>query len=223
MIFFDIDETLLDHGYAENRGALDFYHQHSYFLNLTAKDFLIKWGESSKAYFQKFLNNEMSFEDQRRMRIKDLFGENLTDTQADQMFSIYLELYKKNWKVFDDVNPGLQDLKQKGYKLGIISNGNYTQQTEKLEKTGVDNYFSHIFTSSEIGVAKPDTKIFLEACYQANCEVDKCYYVGDRLKTDAVASISAGMKGIWLNRKNSISYQDLTVIHSLYDLGEQLM
>ncbi|MGP4042067.1 HAD family hydrolase [Gracilibacillus sp. D59] len=218
MIFFDIDATLLDHGKAEQKGAVDFYKKYSNELENSENEFVDRWFELSKKYFGKFLSNELTFQEQRRFRIKDIFGSHLNDMQADNIFNKYLSLYKRNWSAFEDVIPCLVALKQQGIRLGVISNGDYHQQLEKLVSLGIDHYFEHIITSSEIGVAKPNPSIFQKACMQAKAQVRKSLYVGDRLETDAIGSSNAGMVGVWLNRKNTITHPNVKVIHSLVEL-----
>ncbi|WP_308222882.1 HAD family hydrolase (plasmid) [Metabacillus halosaccharovorans] len=220
MIFFDIDATLLDHDRAEKMGAIDFFKKSKNELEYSEIKFVELWNSLSGKYFEKFLAKELSFQDQRRMRIKDLFGQHLTNEQADSKFNIYLGLYKSNWSVYEDVVPCLKQLKQDGFRLGIISNGDYGQQLEKLESLGIRNYFDSIITSSEIGVAKPNPTIFKDACVKANVSIQQSYYIGDRLETDAIGSNDAGMVGIWLNRKTNTAHPNTNVkiIHSLNEL-----
>jgi len=218
VIFFDIDATLLDHDRAEKMGAIDFFREYTDELQYSDTEFVKSWNSLSKKYFDKFLKKELSFQEQRRMRIKDLFGHHLSNEQADTKFDDYLSLYKRNWCAFGDVVPCLIQLKQLGFRLGIISNGDYVQQLEKLENIGINRYFDCIITSSEVGIAKPNASIFLEACNQANVQVHESYYVGDILETDAIGSKNAGMKGIWINRKDKTTHSDVSVIHSLHEL-----
>jgi putative hydrolase of the HAD superfamily len=114
----------------------------------------------------------------------------------------------------------------KGEQLGIISNGDYKQQIEKLEKLNIRHFFSHIITSSEVGFSKPDKRLFMDACLKGGTIKDKCFYVGDRMDTDAIGSKKAGMNGIWLNRKDELIPDDvrreIIVIESLSDLKETL-
>jgi putative hydrolase of the HAD superfamily len=219
VIFFDIDATLLDHDQAEKMGAIDFYKDFENELELSKYEFVDLWFNLSKKYFEKFLTKELSFQEQKRMRIKDLFGHHLNNEQADSKFENYLHLYKRSWSAYDDVIPCLKRLNQQGLPLGIISNGDYNQQLEKLKSIRIDNYFDCIITSSEIGVSKPNPTIFQRACVQANVQVHKSYYIGDRLETDAIGSKNAGMVGIWLNRKNNTTHADVKVIHSLDELA----
>ncbi|MDG5789232.1 HAD family hydrolase [Evansella sp. AB-P1] len=205
MIFLDIDGTLLDHEGGEALGGIAFFDAYRHELKGSSAEFLQQWYMLSEKYFEKFLAKQLSFQEQRRMRIKELFGHQLSDEQADARFNAYLYFYKENWSAFDDVIPCLKELKRNGFRLGIISNGDLEQQREKLEKIGVLDYVECIFTSSEIGVAKPNAAIFQKACESAKVSTEECYYVGDRLDTDAIGSTRAGMKGIWLNRHKEAS------------------
>lgn len=163
------------------------------------------WHELSEVYFNKFLSKELSFPEQQRMRMHHLFktyGVNLSLEESQHKFNQYIELYKNNWTAFEDVHFTLQTLQQKGHSLGIISNGDYKQQVEKLIALNILQYFKYIFTSSEIGISKPDPAIFQRTVLQLNLEMKECYYIGDRLETDAISSTAAGMHGIWLDRDN---------------------
>jgi putative hydrolase of the HAD superfamily len=88
-----------------------------------------------------------------------------------------------------------------GHALGVITNGNTEQQRKKLKTLGLTERLSMVVTSEEAGVAKPDPRIFRRASEQAAVKPTHCYYVGDRLDTDAQAAAQAGFSGIWLNRK----------------------
>nr|WP_156291906.1 HAD family hydrolase [Oceanobacillus salinisoli] len=219
MIFFDIDGTLLNHERAEEAGAIEFLKEYKDELKLSGSDFVKIWYDLSDKYFEKFLEEELSFQEQRRMRMKELFGNHLTDEQADKKFNHYLMFYRQNWKVYEDVIPCLEQLKKQGNRLGIISNGDYHQQMEKLEGINIKGYFDCIITSSEIGVSKPNAAIFIEACNLAGVQINESPYIGDRLETDAIGSKNAGMKGIWLNRKDKTAHSDVIVIHQLSQLG----
>lgn len=112
MIFFDIDATLLDHDRAEKMGAIDFFKECKNELEYSENEFVDLRYNLSKKYFEKFLAKEFCLVD-------------IITTKADSKFNNYLELYKRNWSAFEDVIPCLLQLKQQGFRLGIISNGDY--------------------------------------------------------------------------------------------------
>ncbi|MEC2917304.1 HAD family hydrolase [Bacillus tropicus] len=221
MIFFDIDGTLLDYEAAERNGIIDFFQIYNTIFSGNELEATEVWHELSEEYFNKFLSRELSFQEQQLMRMYHLFktyGVNLSPKESQHRFNQYIELYKKNWTLFEDVLYTLQSLQQRGHSLGIISNGEYEQQIEKLTALNILQYFKYIFTSSEIGISKLNTEMFHRAVLQLNLEMKDCYYIGDRLETDAISSTAAGMQGIWLNRDNSQLKCDVPTIYSLHEV-----
>ncbi|RBP26408.1 MULTISPECIES: HAD family hydrolase [Bacillus] len=221
MIFFDIDGTLLDYDAAERNGISHFFQKYNDIFSGSELEATKLWHALSEEYFNKFFSKELSFQEQQGMRMYHLFktyGVNLPLEESQHRFNQYIELYKNNWIAFEDVLYTLQTLQQRGYSLGIISNGDYEQQIEKLTALNILQYFKYIFTSSKIGLSKPNPEIFKMVGLQSNLELKDCYYIGDRLETDAISSTTAGMQGIWLNRNNSQPKYDVPTICSLHEI-----
>lgn len=220
MIFFDLDDTLFDHGRASLAGAKGFYQEHSKTLALSYTEFFRLWKQAGKLHIDRYFRNEISYQEQRRSRVRDVFapsGRLLSDEDADRCFSVYLRHYEAAWRLFGDVLPCIETLKE--YRRGIISNGDVKQQTRKLVRTGLPGYFETVLFSGELGIAKPRPAIFAEAARRAGVETADCIYIGDRPDTDAAAALNAGMKGVWLNRTGA-GVEDLPVssISSLSEL-----
>ena len=217
MIFFDIDGTLFDQENAEKLAAIHFFKENKAELQINQKEFMT----IREIYHNNFLISLLkgvSAQERNRMLMRDLFGHQLSNEIADQKTNDFLKLYKQNWIPFHDVIPCLEQLKSKHLNLGIICNGDYDRQIDKLHTLGVRNYFDVITITNKKDLAKPNKHIFLEACNEANIKPEQAYYIGDNLVYDAIASKNAGMNGIWINRKNRTTYDDLNVIHSLNDL-----
>lgn len=197
-IFFDLDETLLDHVNAERKAALDFHARFRSELRQPAEDFAAQWHALAEQWFELYGKGKTTFEGQRRERLRAIFGALMSDSDADARFGTYIEVYERHWSIFPDVLPCLAALK--GRRLGIITNGVPEQQLRKLQKLGIASHFSAVICSAEVGVAKPDPGIFHIAARRFQAEPQDCVYVGDRLETDAIAASKAGMTGIWLQR-----------------------
>lgn len=222
MIFFDVDGTLLDFKRSEYLGAMALYNEYMDEISSEGKAFYESWRQISDKYFHMYLAGKMTFAQQRVQRIREIFslsGIVLSDAEAKARFDIYLNSYEASWKPFDDVIPCLKELS--GYRLGIISNGDFEQQSMKLDRLGVKDYFEEIITSGEAGIAKPNIELFKIACGRANEPPENCCYVGDDLNTDILPCREAGMHGIWLNRVNEkASFPDITEIKALEDLKD---
>jgi putative hydrolase of the HAD superfamily len=170
----------------------------------TEESFADLWQATAARHLSRYLANELTFKEQRRARIRDLFAlihGNLGDDACDAIFAMYLRSYEQSWKAFADVVPCLDRLD--GCVLGVISNGDHEQQTRKLAAIGLEDRFSLVVTSGEVGNAKPRADIFREACRRAGRAPAECLYVGDLLDTDARGSRDAGLAGVWLDRKKT--------------------
>ncbi len=220
MIFFDIDETLFDNNSAQHSAALLLFDQYPELQILYEKSaFLQRWSSVTEKYLQRFFAKQISFQDQRRKRLREIFQKKLSNTEADQIAAVYLKFYEKNWGLFDDVIPCLNRFRSR--KLGIISNGQKDQQRQKLRDLRILDRFEVVIISDDIGIPKPDPKIFWHGCKKANENPADCYYVGDNLDTDAKAASAAGFTGIWLNREQEKgNHAALMEIRTLSQLPE---
>ncbi|MDR2623988.1 MAG: TIGR02253 family HAD-type hydrolase [Methanobrevibacter sp.] len=90
-------------------------------------------------------------------------------------------------------------LKSKGYKLAVISNGLTIKQWEKLVRLNLHNFFDGVVTSEEVGFEKPNKYIFDEALKKMDCEAENSIMVGNRLDTDCIGAINAGMSSILID------------------------
>ena len=80
-------------------------------------------------------------------------------------------------------------------------------------------FFSVIAISEDVGVSKPDPRIFLEACRMAWESPSECWHIGDDFEADFKGSLSAGLKGVWINRNGSGPAKSPYAIKSLSELG----
>jgi putative hydrolase of the HAD superfamily len=225
MIFFDIDQTLINQRKAEAAAARELlaaYHD-SLGRSYSVRQFCQVWDMLRDKHALPFFAGLISSEEQRRRRVRDLFaqlGVKLSATEADECFALYTGHYRRHWSLFDDVLPCLQSLS--GHRIGIISNGSTEQQKRKLAQTGIASYFAVTVVSEEVGAAKPDPDIFHAACRMAGCPAQEALYVGDRLEVDALASQAAGMQGVWLNRRGPRRRAQVRVVRSLTELCSEL-
>jgi putative hydrolase of the HAD superfamily len=99
----------------------------------------------------------------------------------------------------------LQELKQKGMTLGIVSNIAKSARKTIEEKVGDFIPPNYIFISEELGVHKPAKTIFRLAASRVKTLPRNCLYVGDNLNADAIGAVQRGGYGygLWLDRKGT--------------------
>jgi putative hydrolase of the HAD superfamily len=201
MVLFDLDDTILDHTYAERTAAIEFQRANRGVFTESPEEFADRWQALAREHIGRYIKGELTFQEQRRGRVRELFDGRATldDEEADRLFGVYLRCYEENWFPFPDVASCLIDLAD--LRVGIISNGDGDQQRRKLRVMGLAERFSPILVSGEIGVSKPNPEIFLRACFEAGEDPSKSWHVGDDPRTDVEGSTKAGLHGVWLDRK----------------------
>ena len=85
------------------------------------------------------------------------------------------------------------------YKLGIIAN-QLPGLEKRLKDFGILDYFDAIFSSADLGLAKPNPAIFRLALQKSNCLPHQAIMIGDRLDNDIAPAKRIGMKTIWIKQ-----------------------
>ena len=143
---------------------------------------------------------------------------------ADQLSVLYPSERRARYKPFADVRPVLDRLKAE-YRLGLVTNGPCDLQCAKLDASGLRGYFEATAISREVGIKKPDPRIFAVAIRQLGVSAQESAFVGDTSKSDIAGALAAGMKAIWLNRDNDPAPESIVpdaTIHSLSELPSTL-
>lgn len=93
----------------------------------------------------------------------------------------------------------LKELKKRGYKLGMITNGNSLLQNTKLDTAGIRDLFDMSVVSDDIGIWKPDKRIFEYGMEKLGVSKEQSLYVGDHPVNDIQGALGAGMNVLWMN------------------------
>lgn len=217
MIFFDIDNTLVDYSTSEKKAINSI--MKSYKIRI--EDYAKIWKDISSKYFSQYLLKNLSFEEQGSMRIMDFFraGNKIISFEKSKIiFYEYKTQLETSWMLFDDVKTCLDRLNEE--EKGIASNGEMSQQNNKIQVTNIEKYFVVQKYASEMNIAKPDYYFFEKLKkYSSN---NKYIYVGDDLITDICPCLDLGISAIWLNRNNGDVPPNVISINSLNELPHLL-
>lgn len=203
VVLFDLDDTLFAHRESVEAGIAA--HRSTLGGALAAADRaaeFIRWNALEEQHYHRYLAGEVDFQGQRRARARDFVAHHGVvipdDADADAWYDAYLVHYEATWMLHDDVTGCLEELRPA--RFGIITNGHLPAQVAKIEAVGLSPWIEHVIASGEIGVAKPDRRIFEVACAAYGVAPADAVYVGDRLHTDAIGAASAGLRGVWIDR-----------------------
>ncbi len=102
------------------------------------------------------------------------------------------------WQPFSDTYRTLDELKARGYKLGIISNARDAANVNRLiDNAQLRPWFDPILISADVGVRKPNPRIFKVLLDKWQLSSDEVVMVGDMLGADILGAHNANMRGIW--------------------------
>jgi putative hydrolase of the HAD superfamily len=85
------------------------------------------------------------------------------------------------------------------YRLGIVTNGIPDVQRTKLNKTGLSSRFETIIVSGELGVGKPDPRIYDAALQGIGATAEETIMVGDNFRRDVAGPQELGIRGVWIS------------------------
>jgi len=203
LALFDLDDTLFQHARAVREGILAHAAALGDAYSGETGEIQRRWYELEEEHYHRYLAGELDYEGQRRARATAFAadaGVELSPAEASEWFAAYLEQYVAAWTLHDDALPALDRLDAAGVRIGVITNGDLEFQTRKMDTIALSERVEHLIASGEVGVTKPDARIFQVACERFGVAPSDAVYVGDRLGTDAIGAARAGLRGVWLDR-----------------------
>ena len=115
---------------------------------------------------------------------------------AAQMFRIsstdYIRLYPH-------VTDALVALREKGYKLWLLSNAQRVFTAFELNHLGLAPYFDGIYISSDYGCRKPDIRFFNALIQERKLDIGNCLMIGNDLDTDIAGAKNAGLDTLYMH------------------------
>lgn len=93
----------------------------------------------------------------------------------------------------------LRVLRDRGFRLSIVSNGRVDMQLAKIEAMGISQLVDAMTISEAVGVKKPDPRIYIAAMESLGVTAAESIFVGDQPVLDVAAPRELGMKTVWLD------------------------
>lgn len=123
------------------------------------------------------------------------------------------------WHCISGVKETLKRLKQKGFHLGLISNWDSTCR-QVLKNNGLDELLEVIVVSSEIGIEKPDQKIFESALQCSGATGESSLYIGDNYYDDVTGAAKADMDAVLVNPYGNLGMEELRNVKIIPDISK---
>jgi putative hydrolase of the HAD superfamily len=122
----------------------------------------------------------------------------------------------------DDVVATLEALQERGYALGIITNGKTDVQNATIDAVKIRSYFATIVISEASGVRKPDPEIFNLALSRLNQPANVAMYIGDNPDADIQGARNAGLVSVWITNGKTFPSHLHAPDYQINQIGEVL-
>jgi 2-haloacid dehalogenase len=196
-IFFDADDTLFDYPAAERSALLACHWQFA--VPIDAEDFIAAYRRHNRDVWQEFERGETDQATLRVERFRRLAAElGLAALPLERTGAFYLEELSGQSQLLPGALELVKELAQ-GYPLALITNGIASVQKKRFAASPITPFFKSIVISEELGIAKPDPRIFRPALERIGVKAADVLYVGDSVTSDMAAARNAGMDFCWLN------------------------
>ncbi|MBY0009891.1 HAD family hydrolase [Paenibacillus typhae] len=215
-LLFDLDNTLMDRDYTFRSFSTRF-----------VKDFLGHLPEEEALRVVE----DMIVRDADGYRDKDGFFAELsevlpwrTPVSAADIRVYYDTNYFSHGAAMKDAAEILDYCRERGYILGLVTNGKKDLQDGKIDLLGLRGYFKTIVISGEAGISKPDPAIYKLALERMGTSAEQTLFIGDHPVNDIWGAGKAGMDTVWLKRNHpwdeSLDMQPWRTINELAELRE---
>lgn len=201
-LFFDLDHTLWDFEANSKEALRELYAQDDWqaILGVEAAEFLNTYYRHNDFLWAQYREGKVTKEKLRHQRFVNSFQEfGYTDLKKILAFEAeYMALAPRKTKLFPGALETLSALKER-YQLHIITNGFEETQIIKIASSGLQAFFSELVCSDQIGVNKPQARIFIEALNRAGATRKESLMIGDNLGVDILGARDVGMDQVYFN------------------------
>lgn len=203
-VLFDLDETLFDHQYARLAAlqairaiepALARYPLAQ--LDRTFERLL------AEIHFSLVLTGKISQAESRRRRMQQLLEEfriDLPRKRVGELIATRWAAYRLHRRAVPGARALLRHLKDSGITVGVVTNNLLSEQEEKLRVTGLEDLVDELVCSEEVGVTKPDPRIFRVALERTRSTPRTAVMVGDMWDYDILGATRVGFRSVWFHR-----------------------
>lgn len=199
-IYFDLDDTLLDHKAAERSSLLYCHQQLLMFREVEAEQLVSTYRTLNKQLWHEYGLGEIdrpTLSSRRFEGTLDRLG--LPDPDPDAFGSVYMSVYRKYWSWVPGARMTWEKVRSQ-WPVGIITNGFADLQKEKFKRFGFDLSADVLVISEEVGYMKPHPAIFEHSAQLAGVGPEQILYVGDSPGSDMAGAAAAGYRTAWFVR-----------------------
>ena len=208
-VLFDLDDTLLERDEGFVRFCRELYHTSGVMSDTLTEDEAVALMVELDAGGMR--SREAFFQDVMR-QWPGVFRD------VPQAIEVYLTSYPEMLILEPLTRALLEDVQEAGLPAAIVTNGGSAMQSRKIDASGLRGLVDAAVISEELGVAKPDPRIFEHAMAKIGAVAADSLFVGDNPEADILGAKGVGMRAAWLRRGREWSYEDQRPDYILDDI-----
>ena len=198
-VYFDLDDTLLDHRQAERSALADVHAAFpEAFNDVTVQEVQETYHQHNVPLWERYADGEIEKEELKRLRIEQLLETLAVDGAAPRRVGAhYIERYAHHWTATDGALDAFSQVADR-FSVGLLTNGFSETQHAKIERFPVlAERADEVVVSEETGYLKPDARVFAHAAEAAGTAPEATLYVGNSLRSDVRGGLNAGWQVAW--------------------------
>ena len=147
----------------------------------------------------------MKLDEARRLTVTGGFaalaaeGHTLSEDLAARLANRFTTYREEEMFVFPGAHDAIDELKARGVKLALVTNGAAGSQRAKIERFALSDRFDHIQIEGEHGFGKPEERAYLHAMQALGVTAPETWMIGDNLEWEVVAPQRLGIYAIWMD------------------------
>ena len=205
VILFDMDDTLYDHTFALERAVQELQRCDPRLSTVPLRTLVRKDQEVLRDVHRNLvLQGKVSLSESRVFRMFRLYasqGIELTSPAARRLSELRRHSYLAHERPVPGARRLIEALRSRVARVGVVSNNLLVEQKAKLSRIGLASLVDSLTVSEEVGVTKPDPRIFQVAFTRCGCLPAEAVVVGDSWKEDVDGARAAGTNAVWFNRR----------------------
>jgi YjjG family noncanonical pyrimidine nucleotidase len=212
-LLFDADETLFS--FDDFAGLKKLFL--AYDVRFSEQDYA-EYKQINKPLWVQYQNKTISAETLKTQRFEQ-WAKKL-EVSANELNSGFLNAMAHICLPLPGAEALLASLANKA-DMAIITNGFTQLQQARLDNTGLKKYFSEVVISEQVGLAKPDVRIFEHTLEKLNhSDKSTVLMVGDNPHSDILGGMRAGIDTCWLNHHGASAPENITPTYEVADLHQ---
>lgn len=201
-IFFDIDDTILDHANAQQQALISVHEKYPCLHNTNPDEFRKAFKKVNIGLWHRYSLGEIDRPYLEKHRFTDTFELlGIPCKFSNGIVQFFMDDYRNHWQWISGARESLEQLSQK-FRIGFITNGFSEVQKQKAIDFNLDSFSDVLIISEDVGYLKPHPKIFEHAQTKAGVNPEKILYVGDSFSSDVAGSKNVGWNVAWYSKED---------------------